>query len=226
MPPHPGSPSEATSEATNAGRRKRERNPDQKRAAILTVASAEFASRGFSGARVDRIAAQAGINKSILYYHFKGKEALYIEVLNAAYADIRGKELALGLDSLAPEDANRRLVEFTFDYYIVNPGFVQLLNSENLLKGRYLAKSARIDEINAALIRNLQAVLDIGVAQGVFREGVDAPDLYLSISALGYLFVSNRHTLQVTLRRDLTDPANVAARRRSIVDMVLRYLRA
>lgn len=206
--------------------RRRERDPDAKRQRILQVAAAEFSARGHAGARIDRIAALAGVNKSILYYHFHSKDRLYVEVLNAAYADIRGRELALRLDLLEPAQAVRRLVEFTFDYYVANPGFVQLLNSENLNKGRFLAKSERIDTINATLMRNVRAVLERGVEAGLFRPGIDAVDLYLSISSLGYLFVSNRFTLAVTLRRDLTDPAVIAARREAIVEMVLRFVAA
>ena len=51
------------------------------RARILAAASGEFAARGFDGAKVDRIAARAKLNKAMLYYHFKSKAALYREIL-------------------------------------------------------------------------------------------------------------------------------------------------
>lgn len=51
------------------------------RARILAAASVEFAERGFDGAKVDRIAARARLNKAMLYYHFKSKAALYREIL-------------------------------------------------------------------------------------------------------------------------------------------------
>ena len=50
---------------------------------ILTAALDEFAERGLAGARVDHIAARAGINKAMIYYHFDSKEALYDDILRA-----------------------------------------------------------------------------------------------------------------------------------------------
>lgn len=52
---------------------------------ILTAAAAEFAARGFAGARVDRIARRARVNKAMLYYHFGSKQALYRELLRATF---------------------------------------------------------------------------------------------------------------------------------------------
>ena len=55
--------------------------PEQSRAAILKAAVREFAQEGVAGARTDAIAQSAGVNKALLYYYFKDKEALYDAVL-------------------------------------------------------------------------------------------------------------------------------------------------
>src|SRR6188472_266478 len=52
---------------------------------ILAAAAGEFAARGFAGARVDRIARRARVNKAMLYYHFKSKERLYRTLLRQLF---------------------------------------------------------------------------------------------------------------------------------------------
>src|SRR3954467_8872225 len=114
------------------------RDAEASRARILLAATHEFATHGFGGARVDRIAEEAGANKRMLYYYFGNKDALFRAVLEAAYEDIRSAELGLSLVDIAPEDGIRRLVEFTWRYFIEHPEFLALLNSENLYAARHL----------------------------------------------------------------------------------------
>src|SRR5688500_10592170 len=94
------------------------RDPEATREAILTAATDEFAAFGLGGARVDRIAARAGINKRMLYYYFGQKEDLFLAVLERAYAKIRGEEQNLNLTQVEPTEAIRRLIEFTWNYHI------------------------------------------------------------------------------------------------------------
>src|SRR5262245_47152445 len=98
---------------------------------ILEAAKQEFAGPGLAGARVDRIAAKAGANKRMLYYHVGKKEELYLAVLEGAYEKIRSEERGLDLEHLAPPEAIRRLIEFTWNYFLRNPAFLALLNTEN-----------------------------------------------------------------------------------------------
>src|SRR6201987_5289918 len=94
---------------------KRTNDPERTKRDILEVAMAEFASEGYSGARVDAIAARTSTTKRMIYYYFGGKERLYIAVLEHEYAGIRTHEARLQLELLPPELAIRRLTEFTFD---------------------------------------------------------------------------------------------------------------
>ena len=81
---------------------------------ILEAAKQEFAAHGLAGARVDRIAAKAGANKRMLYYHVGKKDDLYLAVLEEAYEKIRAEERGLDLEHLAPPEAIKRLIEFTW----------------------------------------------------------------------------------------------------------------
>ena len=78
----------------------------------------------------------------MIYHYFGSKEELFTAVLEAAYTDIRMAERALELEKLAPVEAIIRLVRFTWDYYLANPEFLTLVNSENLHKARHLKNSA------------------------------------------------------------------------------------
>jgi AcrR family transcriptional regulator len=115
-------------------RRQRVNDPDGTKRNIIDVATEEFSAKGFSGARVDKIAARTKTSKRMIYYYFGGKEGLYIAVLEAAYRSIRSIEAALDLEKQTPEEALRALISFTFDYQNAHPEFV---------RHRYLARPAR-----------------------------------------------------------------------------------
>src|SRR4051812_32354577 len=91
-------------------------NSEQTRRDIISVATKEFAEKGLSGARIDKIAARTKTSKRGIYYYFGSKEKLYVSVLEEAYRRIRSIEHELQLDHLPPADALRALVGFTFDY--------------------------------------------------------------------------------------------------------------
>lgn len=204
----------------------RTNDPERTRADILEVAMREFAEKGLAGARIDDIAEAMRTSKRMIYYYFGSKEQLYVAVLEEAYRRMREIEVGLQLDGLPPEQALRTLVAFTVDYQLAHPEFIRLVMTENIHRGQYLAQSGAIQQLNVPAIAGLRKVLDRGVAAKVFRKGIDAIDLHQSISALSVFNVANRHTFSLIFRRELDAPAAVAARRESIVEMVLRFCRA
>ena len=206
-------------------REPRTNDPERTRADILEVATREFAEKGLAGARIDVIAEAMRTSKRMIYYYFGSKEGLYIAVLEEAYRRIRAIEADLHLDDLAPEDALRKLVGFTVDYQLANPDFIRLVMTENIHRGEYLKQSKSIQKLNVPAIEGLRRVYERGVAAGVFRVGIDPVDLHMSISALSVFNVANRHTFSTIFQRDLESPAALIARRDSIVEMVVRYVR-
>lgn len=202
------------------------RDPDATRARILDAATGEFARLGLGGARVDRIAAAAGANKGMLYYYFGGKEALFQAVLESAYARIRTAELELSLLDVPPEAGIKRLVEFTWNYFIAHPEFLSLLNSENLHRARHLKACADIRSMNSPVIETLRTLLARGARTGAFRSGVDPLQLYISIAALAYFYLSNTHTLSAVFGRDLASGEERRRRLAHMIDLVLSFLAA
>ncbi|KAF1021493.1 MAG: HTH-type transcriptional repressor NicS [Paracidovorax wautersii] len=202
----------------------RTRDADRTQQAILEAALQEFAQHGLGGARVDRIAERAGVNKRLIYYYFHNKDDLFLAALEQTYLQIRAAEQQLHLADLPPAQAIRRLTEFTWDYYIAHPEFLTLLNSENLHLGQHLARSERIQEMNSPLIETLAQILERGRQQGVFRGGIDPLQLYVSIAGMAYFYLSNRHTLTAVFDRDLMSPKAQQERLSHMCDVVLGYV--
>jgi AcrR family transcriptional regulator len=214
---------------TGAARRRprasRSRQPAATRRKILASAIAEFAAAGLAGARVDEIARRAGVGKRMLYHYFGNKEALWLAVLEDAYARIRGEERLLAVGRLPPRDGMRRLVEFSVRYCQDNPDFVALLIGENLNRARHLRRSRRIRDMHVSLLAVITDLLERGARAGVFRRGIDPRELYITIAALGFFYFSNVHTLSVIFDRDLNAVAARRQHQRHAVDVVLGFLR-
>lgn len=204
----------------------RTNDPDRTMAGILEVATVEFAEKGLDGARIDEIAAATKTSKRMIYYYFTSKEGLYRAVLEDTYGRMRAIESSLHLADLPPVEALQRLVGFTFDHHHSNENFIRLVMSENMQRGAYLAQSKSIQTLNVPAIAAISELYERGVASGVFRAGLDPVDIHASISALTFFNVSNRHTFGVIFKQDAKAPEVAAMRRSSVIDMVLRYVRA
>jgi AcrR family transcriptional regulator len=203
----------------------RTNDPERTMADIIAVATHEFSEKGLAGARIDVIAEAMRTSKRMIYYYFGSKEALYVRVLEEAYRRIRAIEAGLHLEDLAPEDALRKLVGFTVDYQLANPDFIRLVMTENIHRGEFLAQSKAIQKLNVPAIDAVRDVYQRGVKAGVFRAGIDPVDLHMSISALSFFNTANRHTFALIFKRDFDSPAAIVARRDSIIEMVLRFVR-
>jgi len=204
----------------------RTNDPERTMQDIIEVATAEFAAKGLAGGRIDEIAALTRTSKRMIYYYFESKEGLYVAVLEEAYRRIRAIENDLHLDDLAPEAALRKLVDFTVSYQRNHPAFIRLVMTENIHNGEFLAKSNTIQDLNVPAINAVERVYRRGVANGVFRPGLDPVDLHMSISALSVFNVANKHTFSLIFKRDLDDPQAVIERRANIVEMMVRYVKA
>ena len=206
--------------------RPRTRDAEGTKARILDAAKKEFARNGLGGARVDVIADKARANKRMIYHYFGSKEGLFQTVLENAWGDIRSAEQRLDLDHLAPDQALEKLVRFTWDYYLKNPEFITLVNSENLHRARHLKKSEVIKVVSRKFVSMVGGLLDRGVAAGVFRPGIDPVQLNITIAAIGYYYLTNRFTGSIVFERDLMAKPALDERLAFNVDTILRLVRA
>jgi len=205
--------------------RTRTNDPERTKAEILAVAKAEFAEKGLDGARIDEIAAATRTSKRMIYYYFGSKEGLYVAVLEAAYRETREAEAELRLDDFTQEDALRKLVGRAFDRCMQNQWYVRLVANENIQRGKYIAESKAIQQLNVPVIDTIRRLYERGVRQGSFRSGIDAVDLHASISALTFFNVSNQHTFGCIFQIDWQNVQTITARRDSIIEMIVRFVR-
>lgn len=202
------------------------RDAEATKARILEAAKREFAKSGLGGARVDVIAEKARANKRMIYHYFDSKERLFQTVLENAYLDIRIAEQKLNLDHLDPREALERLVRFTWDYYLKNPEFITLVNSENLHRAKHLKKSETVKDYSRRFVSMVQSILERGVAAGVFRKGVDPVQLNITVAAIGYYYLTNRFTGSIVFERDLMTKEALEERLRFNIDTILRLVAA
>jgi AcrR family transcriptional regulator len=205
---------------------KRANDPERTKRDIIEVATQEFASEGYSGARVDAIAARTRTSKRMIYYYFGGKEQLYLAVLAEAYRSIRALEEQLDIDRTDARQALRRLIAATFDHDEHNPNFIRLVSIENIHHGKHLQQNPQLRQLNASVIATLDRILARGRKEGVFRDDVDAIDLHLAISSYCFFRVANRYTFGALFDRDLSEPKVLARNRQQIADMILAWLAA
>jgi AcrR family transcriptional regulator len=193
---------------------------------ILRAAINEFATKGFSGGRIDAICASARVNIRMVYHHFGGKEGLYIAALEETLGGLRNEELKLDFEAASPMDAMLQLFEFTYEHFAAHPRLISLLSAENLLKAKFLKRSKRTPVISSPVLAQLKKIVDRGEAQGLFRKGIDPLQLYVLIVSLSYFHLSNGYTLSVIFKHDIFEPAWLAQHKLIARDVVVRYVQA
>jgi hypothetical protein len=95
----------------------------------------------------------------------------------------------------------------------------------NLQQARYLRRSRKVRELHTSLLSVIENILHRGGRSGVFRKGVDAAELYITIAALGFLSFSNVPTLSTIFCRDFNSEPARQRRLRHTIDVILGYLR-
>ena len=92
-----------------------------RRQQILDGARACFTRFGYEGATVRRLEQSTGLSRGAIFHHYRGKDALFLAVLENTYAGIRNAEKQLSLLDAPPAEGIRRLIRFTWDYYVAHP---------------------------------------------------------------------------------------------------------
>ncbi|MBD2678313.1 MULTISPECIES: TetR family transcriptional regulator [Nostoc] len=135
------------------------------KARILDAAEKEFAIAGLAATRTETIAAQTGVTKTMIYYYYQNKEALYQEVLNRAFIKPLDEIVQLDLEQLPPQAALESFTQLFLEQTAKNPNIPSILFLEAIQnRGKYYPKES-IEQIYGKLI----AILEQGIAEGVFR---------------------------------------------------------
>jgi len=134
------------------------------RDALLAAGTEAFAAHGFGGARVDQIAASAGVNKAMISYHFGGKAGLHRAILEASLGALAERLARTRKERLSADARLRSFVEAFVETVESQPFLPQMLMREVIGGGQ------RLDAVVAPYFLQLAATVRGIVAQGV-REG-------------------------------------------------------
>jgi TetR/AcrR family transcriptional regulator len=147
-------------------RRPRAAAPDGSRDRLLAAAAREFAARGFAGASVDRIAAAAGLNKAMIYYHFKSKAALYREIIHDMFDAFGRRVSAVAASQASPADKIREYVDAFAVEAAAHPHFPPIWFREVAEGGAHLDDATVADM--AIILRSLSSIIEEGVQKKQF----------------------------------------------------------
>ncbi len=195
--------------------------PEESRASILKAAVAEFSEHGVAGARTDAIARAAHVNKALLYYYFKDKDALYEAVLDHVFSGLRARVMPVLESELPPR---RKMLEYLgtyFDYIAANPRFPRVVQGEWMRSG---AKgSARMQRVAKKYFRpifeKVAGVLREGIATGEFRA-VNPMDFLPSVAAVIVFYFSAAPLMKTLMKADPLSVERIRERRAFVLDFI------
>jgi TetR/AcrR family transcriptional regulator len=195
--------------------------PEKSRAAILRAAVAEFAEHGIAGARTDAIARAAQVNKALLYYYFKDKDALYEAVLDHVFSGLRERVMPVLESRLEPRE---KLLEYAgryFDYIAANPRFPRVVQGEWMRMGPKgnprMMRIAR--EYFAPTYRHVAEMLREGSEKGQFRV-VNPMDFLPSMVGIIIFYFSTAPAMKTLLKIDLLSKERIAERRKFVLEFI------
>lgn len=183
---------------------------------ILAAAEESFAAHGMAGARTERIATRAGVNKGLLYYYFGSKRNLYRAVLRQLLEEFR--------QTISPADSplqqpRERLIAFVngyFDFLASHPNFPRLVQREVMESKGEL--DWILNDYYRPVLRGVVGVIEAGIRRGDFRR-VDPQQASLTLMGATTSYFAAPLWGRF-LGKDLLRPAALEARRRALIDFL------
>jgi TetR/AcrR family transcriptional regulator len=195
--------------------------PAESRAAILKAAVREFAEEGGAGARTDAIARSAGVNKALLYYYFKVKEAIYRAVLDQVFGGVRAAIQKALSQTLPPREKLASYVCAHFDYIASNPLYPRIVQAEFLGAGH--GDPSRLQRLAKQYFRpvfqDLSGLLNEGAQSGDFRR-VDPLHFIPSMISVIVSYFNTAPVIKIMTAGDPMSPARLAQRRAAVLDFI------
>src|SRR5271166_6302607 len=194
--------------------------PEESRAAILQAAAQEFAEHGIAGARTDAIARSAHVNKALLYYYFKDKDALYEAVLDHVFSGLRARVLPVLESELPPREKMLEYLGAYFDYIAANPRFPRVVQAEWMRSGTGTARMQRVaKEYFRPIFEKLVEVLRSGIAAGEFRP-VNPIDFLPSVAAVIVFYFTAAPLMKTLTKVDPLSEKRIRERRAFVLEFI------
>jgi len=195
--------------------------PEQSRGAILQAAVREFSREGIAGARIDAIARRARVNKALLYYYFKDKEAIYSAVLDQVFGGLTVAVKTAFALNVPPREKLLAYVRAHFDYVASHPLYPRIVQGEMMSAGRN--GSSQLDRIVKQYFRplagQLSQILIEGMAAGDFRS-VDPTQVVPSMISVIVFYFINAPAMRSMTGMDPLEPKQIAIRRAAVLDFI------
>jgi TetR/AcrR family transcriptional regulator len=191
------------------------------RATILAAAEQAFATDGLDGARIDAIAAAAGVNKALLYYYFKSKGGLYEAVMEDHFREFNRQALAVLAAPGAARAVLLRYVSLYFDFISTRRRYASLYQQLMTARGRPLERMVQkyLVPRNAAF----KKLLERGTRSGEFRR-TDARHTTISVVSLIVFYFSAAPVLQALGHADAYSAASLKHRKEEVLDFIRQGL--
>lgn len=194
--------------------------PEESRAAILNAAVAEFAELGIAGARTDAIARAAHVNKALLYYYFKDKDALYEAVLDHVFSGLRERVMPVLESKLPPRQKMLEYLGAYFDYIAANPRIPRLVQAEWMRASAGTSRMQRVaKEYFRPIFGKLAEVLREGIGAGEFRA-VNPMDFLPSVAAVVVFYFSAAPLMKTLMKVDPLSAERIRERRAFVLDFI------
>jgi TetR/AcrR family transcriptional regulator len=196
------------------------RDPEATKSQILDAALVEFSIGGLAAARTEAIAAQTGVTKAMIYYYFDSKEDLYRSVMERCFRQDLQRVQQLGLQSLPPKEALITTLRMIFQTMAASPQMANILTLEAIQnKGKYYPQ-----ETARLLYDQLIALLESGVASGVFRE-MDPRHMAIDlIGSCAFYFIALENIKYLWPGKQLLGKTMLAQHAQSTMDLILAGL--
>jgi TetR/AcrR family transcriptional regulator len=186
----------------------------------LKAAVAEFAEYGIAGARTDAIAQAARVNKALLYYYFKDKDALYEAVLDQVFSGLRARVMPVLQSKLPPRQKMLEYLGAYFDYIAANPRFPRVVQGGWMRSDAGTVRMQRVaEEYFRPIFEKLVEVLQEGIRAGEFRA-VNPMDFLPSVAAVIVFYFTAAPLMKTLTKVDPLSAKRIRERRAFVLDFI------
>ncbi len=184
---------------------------------ILATAERIFAERGLAGARIDEIAAEARVNKALLYYYFGSKRNLHRHVLERLFELLLSSVVQARPDKDTPRESLLGYVNGYFDFVALHPNYPRLVQREVMECGKHL--TWMVGSYFRPLHELLARAVERGISAGEFRR-VNPRETVTTLIAMTTFYFAAAPLLSEMWGRDALHPRAVERRRQAILDFL------
>ena len=194
---------------------------DQTRTRILEAATREFSANGLAGARTERIAEAAGVNKALLYYYFRSKEALYAASLEAVAARLAMTNMSVLTQDCSPGERILRTALNHFDRIYSQPVFQNLLQQEmiRLRKGEFSIPSPLVEKLFKPMGDKMLAVAEEGIRTGELIP-VEPTQIGYAVFGPNVFYFLSAPMMRIIAESDPLHPSALEFRRKAAIEFL------